>query len=86
MSIHLILKTIWNKSNSYIRTKNVKEPIILNNEVLQPETDYRITLFSGFDRSGTNNEEYFIDKKLYGRIVPCEDILLDEIQNIINNN
>jgi len=75
-----------NKGNFYIRTKNVKEPIILNNEVLQPETDYRITLFSGFDRSGTNNEEYFIDKKLYGRIVPCEDILLNEIQNIINNN
>lgn len=75
-----------NKSNFYIRTKNLKEPIILNNEVLQPGKDYRINLFSGFDRSGTNNEEYFIDKKLYGRIVPCEDTLLKEIQNIINNN
>lgn len=75
-----------NKGNFYIRTKNVKEPIILNHEVLQPGKDYRINLFSGFDRSGTNNEEYFIDKKLYGRIIPCEDALLQEIQNIIDNN
>ena len=27
-----------------------------------------------------------IDKKLYGRIIPCEDTLLNEIQNIINSN
>ena len=75
-----------NKSNFYIRTKNVKEPIILNNEVLQPGKDYKINLFSGFDRSGTNNEEYFIDKKLYERIIPCEESLLSEIQEIINNS
>lgn len=75
-----------NKSNFYIRTKNIKEPIVLNNEVLQPGKDYRINLFSGFDRSGTNNEEYFIDKKLYGRIKSCEETLLNEMQNIINNN
>lgn len=75
-----------NKSNFYIRTKNVEEPIILNHEVLQPGKDYKINLFSGFDRSGTNNEEYFIDKKLYERIIPCENQLLNDIQNIINNN
>jgi hypothetical protein len=75
-----------NKSNFYIRTKNIKEPIILNHEILEPGRDYRINLFSGFDRSGTTNEEYFIDKKLYGRIIPCEDMLLSEIQNIIDNN
>lgn len=74
------------KSNFYIRTKNVKEPIILNNEILQPGKDYKINLFSGFDRSGTNNEEYFIDKKLYSRILSCEESLLNEIQEIINNN
>ena len=75
-----------NKSNFYIRTKDTKKQIILNNELLESGKDYRINLFSGFDRSGTNNEEYFIDKKLYGRIIPCEDILLKEIQNIIDNN
>lgn len=75
-----------NKGNFYIRTKNVEEPIVLNHEVLQPGKDYKINLFSGFDRSGTNNEEYFIDKKLYERIIPCENQLLNDIQNIINNN
>ncbi len=71
-----------NKGNFYIR---VKDDIILNNEALKPG-DYRITLFSGFDRSGTKNEEYFIDKKLIGRIIPCENDLLNDIQNIIENN
>lgn len=71
-----------NKSNFYIR---VNDTVILNNEVLKPG-DYRINLFSGFDRSGTTNEEYFIDKTIYQRIIPCENNLLDDLQNIVENN
>lgn len=69
-----------NKSNFYIR---VNERTTLNNETLNPG-DYRIYLFSGFDRSDTNNEEYFIDKNLYYRIGNCEEELLKEIQAIID--
>lgn len=71
-----------NKSNFYIR---VKENTILNNETLEPG-DYKINLFSGFDRSDTNNEEYFIDKTLYHKIANCENELLEEIKKIIDAN
>lgn len=71
-----------NKSNFYIR---VKEEVILNNETLQPG-DYRINLFSGFDRSDTTNEEYFIDKAVYHRIANCENELLGELKKIIDAN
>lgn len=71
-----------NKSNFYIRVKNT---LTLNNEELEPG-DYKINLFSGFDRSDTSNEEYFIDKTLYHRIVNCENELLEELERIINKN
>ncbi len=68
-----------NKGNFYIR---VNKTVKLNNEILEPG-DYRITLFSGFDRSGTTIEEYFIDKSIYGRIENCEKQLLKDIENLI---
>lgn len=70
-----------NKNNFYIR---VEKTLRLNNTILEPE-DYRIDLFSGFDRSGTQNEEYFIDKSIYQRIMNCESELVEELQNIVDN-
>ena len=70
-----------NKDNFYIR---VNKEVELNNEVLTVG-DYRIKLFSGFDRAGTKNEEYFIDKSVYLRIKNCEKELLKEIQEIRDN-
>jgi hypothetical protein len=80
--ISLISFLKMNIENFYIR---VNKMVVLNNETLEPG-DYKIKLFSGFDRSGTTNEEYFIDKAIYQRITNCEKTLLDDIQNIIDKN
>lgn len=69
-----------NKTNFYIR---IIKKVTLNNEILEPG-DYRINLFSGFDRKSSTNEEYFVDKSIFNRIQNCESLLLNDIEKLID--
>ena len=69
-----------NKTNFYIK---ITKSVTLNDELLEPG-NYRINLFSGFDRKGSTNEEYFVDKSIFSRIQNCESLLLNEIEKLID--
>ena len=73
-----------NKHSIFIHTNSTTKPIVLNNQTLKPNTDYEIKMET-FQRSGTQQKEYFIDKKLLDRVNSSFEECIEKLQLIIDN-
>lgn len=73
-----------NKQSIFIHTNSTTKPIVLNNQTLKPNTDYEIKMVT-FQRSGTQQKEYFIDKKLLDRVNSSSEECIEKLQLVIDN-